>query len=102
MYAIVEASGKQFRVEPGMLVDLDLIGDEVGTTITLDKVLVIGGDAAQVGAPYVAGASVQAKVIKHFQGEKKITFKYLHRRRFRRKVGYRAQYTQVEILSIQA
>lgn len=102
MYAIVEASGKQFRMEPGMQIDLDLLSAEEGSTVTLDKVLLIGGDAAQVGAPYVAGARVEVKVLKHFLGEKKLTFKYLHRRRFRRKVGYRAQYTKVEVLAIHA
>lgn len=102
MYAIVEASGKQFRMEPGMLVDLDLLGAEEGSTVTLDKVLLIGGENARVGAPYVDGATVEVKVLSHFKGEKKITFKYLHRRRFRRKVGYRALYTKVEVVSINA
>ena len=56
----------------------------------------------KVGSPTVAGATVEAKVVGHFLGEKKITFKYIHRRRFRRKVGYRSSHTTLEIVAIHA
>ena len=87
MYAIVETSGKQYRVEPG-------------TALTLDKVLLIGGDSVKVGAPTIAGATVSATVVDHFKGDKVITFKYLHRRRFRRKVGFRHTHTTLQINEI--
>jgi large subunit ribosomal protein L21 len=102
MYAIVETSGKQYRVEAGQQLVVDLVDAEPGATVTLDKVLLIGGDTVRVGSPAIAGASVEAKVVKHFLGEKKITFKYIHRRRFRRKVGYRASHTTLEIIAIHA
>ena len=102
MYAIVETSGKQYRVEPGQKLVVDLVNAEEGATVTLDKVLLVGGDSVKVGSPTVAGATVEAKVVGHFLGEKKITFKYIHRRRFRRKVGYRSSHTTLEIVAIHA
>ncbi len=100
MYAIVETSGKQYRVEPGQKLVIDHVDLEPGTALTLDKVLLIGGDSVKVGAPTIAGATVSATVVDHFKGDKVITFKYLHRRRFRRKVGFRHTHTTLQINEI--
>lgn len=100
MYAIVETCGKQYRVEPGQKVVLDLQDAEPGSTVTFDQVLLVGGDSPRIGTPTVAGATVTATVVNHFKGDKVITFKYLHRRRFRRKVGFRHSHTTVEITGI--
>lgn len=100
MYAIVETSGRQFRVEPGNKITVDRMSAEVGSTITLDRVLLVGGESATVGAPTVAGASVSARVLAHGQGDKVMTFKYVRRRRMRRTVGFRAKQTTLEILGI--
>lgn len=102
MYAIIETSGKQYRVEPGRRITIDRIEGDEGSTLSFDKVLLIGGDAAKIGAPYVAGAKVEAKILNHFKGDKVITFKYFHRRRFRRKVGFRHSHTMIEIVGIHA
>lgn len=100
MYAIVETSGRQFRVEPGKKIIVDRMAAEVGSTITLDRVLLVDGDALTVGAPTVPGATVSARVLAHGQGDKVMTFKYRRRRRSRRTVGFRAKQTTLEILGI--
>lgn len=102
MFAIVETSGKQYRVEPGAQIVVDLIDAGEGDVITLDKVLLIGDDGIKVGTPTVAGAKVEAKVVDHHKGDKVLTFKYKRRHRFRRKVGFRHSHTTLEIVGIQA
>jgi|JI10StandDraft_1071094.scaffolds.fasta_scaffold95405_3 large subunit ribosomal protein L21 len=100
MYAIVETSGKQYRVEPGRWITVDRMDGEEGDTISLDRVLMIGGESVKLGAPTIAGATVEARIRTHEKGDKVITFKYLHRRRFRRKVGFRHSHTTLEIVAI--
>lgn len=100
MFAIVQTSGKQYRVAAGEMIKVDHVAADVGATITLDRVLMISGDSLRIGAPTVDGASITARVVEHFQGDKVITFKYMRTRRFRRRVGYRHSHTTLEILSI--
>jgi large subunit ribosomal protein L21 len=101
MYAIVDTSGKQYRVEPGARITVDRMAADVGATVTLDRVLLIGGDAEpKVGTPTVPGAKVTATVVDHHLGDKQITFKYMRTRRFRRRVGYRHSHTTLEIVAI--
>lgn len=102
MYAIVATSGKQYRVVEGAKIQVDRIAADVGAEITLDKVLLIGGESTQVGNPTVAGAQVTAKVVSHDLGDKVITFKYVHRRRTRVRRGFRARHTTLEITGIKA
>lgn len=102
MFAIVETSGKQYRVEPGGSIVVDRVAADVGATITLDQVLMVSGDSTKVGSPTVSGASVTAKVVDHFKGDKTITFKYRRTRRYRRRVGFRHSHTTLEIVSIDA
>lgn len=102
MYAVVETSGRQFKVSVGDIVVVDRVGAEEGSTLDLDRVLLLGGDGVTIGAPVVDGASVKAKIVEHFAGEKRLTRKYTRRQRTRRKVGYRPAYTRIEIVSIDA
>ena len=101
MYAIVETSGKQYRVAKGDSILVDLVSAEIGSTVTLDRVLLVHGDAVKVGTPTLEGAKVTAKVIEHPRGEKLRSFKYVRTRRYRRRHGYRHDYTRLEILDIQ-
>ena len=101
MYAIVETSGKQYRVAQGDTILVDHMAAEVGSTVTLDRVLLLHGDSIQVGAPTVAGATVTAKVLEHPRGEKLKSFKYVRTRRYRRRHGYRHHHTRLEITGIQ-
>jgi large subunit ribosomal protein L21 len=100
MYAIVETCGKQYRVAKGDTILVDRLQAEVGSTITLDRVLLVQGSELKVGAPVVSGASVQARVTEHKLGEKLHSFKYVRTRRYRRRHGYRHHHTALEILDI--
>ena len=91
MYAIVETSGKQYRVAPGEVIIVDQMKAEVGSTVTLDRVLLLHGDAVTVGTP---------TIVDHHRGEKLRSFKYLRTRRYRRRHGYRHHNTRLEILDI--
>lgn len=102
MFAIVETSGKQYRVEQGARLVVDRIDAEEGSTITLDRVLLIGGSDLKVGLPTVDGAKIEARVVEHFKGDKVLTFKYRRRHRTRRKVGFRHSHTALEIINIEA
>lgn len=102
MFAVVETSGKQYRVEPGAQITVDRVQADEGATITLDRVLMVGGESTKIGAPTVVGARVTAKVVAHEKGDKVITFKYRRRSRTRRRVGFRASLTTLEIVSIES
>lgn len=102
MFAIVETSGRQFRVQEGDTITVDRMSAEVGDTITLDRVLLVSGDEVKVGCPVVEGAKVVATVVDHTRGDKVTTFKYRRRQRTRRRVGFRAHLTQLQIASIEA
>jgi large subunit ribosomal protein L21 len=105
MYAIIEDSGTQIKVQAGDLVDIDLRDDvEDGATITFDRVLAIGDtagtSAAKIGMPYLAGATVTAKVLGEADGPKVLVGKYKRRKGYRKTIGHRQHYTRIEVLSI--
>lgn len=75
MYSVVEIKGHQYRVQPGDLVDVELMDAEVGSMIDLTNVLFVGGDQPKVGTPNLAGAKVVAKVLKHDRSKKLIVLK---------------------------
>ena len=102
MYALVETSGAQFRVEEGDELIVDRVSAEVGSSIELSEVLLLSGDSVQVGTPYVEGASVQAEVLEHIKGDKVETYKYRRARRYRKSVGFRARLSVIKIQSINA
>jgi len=103
MYAIVATSGKQFRVSEGDRILVDRVPADVGQTVQLDSVLMLGGDEKPlVGTPFVAGAAVQATVVSHRSGDKIIVFKFEARKRKRRKIGRRQQLSELRIGTIQA
>ena len=97
MYAIVDISGKQFKVQQDTKLYVPRQKADVGDTLTFDRVLLVSGDDVQVGAPTVSGASVTAKVLGHVQGDKVIVFKKKRRKGYRVKNGHRQPYTQISI-----
>jgi large subunit ribosomal protein L21 len=101
MYAVVRTGGKQIRVSPGDVVDLDLIEGEPGQNVELAEVLLVGGDEVRVGNPLVAGAKVVAKIEGDSAGPKIRIFKYKRRKRYRLSKGHRQHYTRVRIESIE-
>ena len=100
MYAIIETGGKQYKVEEGDVIFVEKLDAEVDSTYTFDKVLVIGGDEAKIGAPVVEGATVSAKVLKQGKDKKVIVFKYKPKKNYRRKQGHRQPYTKLQIEKI--
>ena len=103
MFAIVEDSGHQLRVEEGLMLTVDLRTDaEVGQTITFDKVLLANGGAESViGAPLIEGATVEAEVVRDLVKGPKLEIQKLRRRKnSRRHTGHRQKYTGVKITSI--
>ncbi len=102
MYAVVETGSKQYRVTPGMTIDVELLPAEAGSDVELDRVLMIGGEGADVriGTPIVEGARVVATVAEHHRGEKVIIFKMRAKKRYRRKKGHRQELTRLTIKEI--
>ena len=101
MYAIVDIAGQQFKVEAGKKIYVNRLQDEVGASVSFGKVLLTDNDGdVKVGAPYVEGASVTAKVLEHVKGNKVIVFKKIKRKGFDKKSGHRQCLTKIEIESI--
>ena len=102
MYAIIKTSGKQYKVEVGTVFDVDRIDAEVGSSIVLDKnVLMIGdGDKVIIGKPLVEGAAVTGEVKENLRGPKLIVFKMKRRKRYRLKKGHRQDLTKLEVKEI--
>ncbi len=102
MYAVIAHSGQQFRLSEGDEVTLDRIEAEVGASIEIDEVLLIGGDKVKVGNPTVKGAKVTLEVLANELGAKRSTFKYRPTRRSRVRKAQRPSYTRVKVTKIKA
>ena len=101
MYAVIETGGKQYRVAVGDRVCVESLPAEAGATVTLDKVLMVSGkEGTQVGNPQLAGGRVEAKVLGHGRGDKIRVFKLRRRKHFRKTIGHRQNYTELEITGI--
>src|SRR3989338_10111477 len=101
MFAIIETSGKQYMAEQGKTLEIDLIQDKEGSTITIDKVLLISGSGLpKIGVPFIEGACVTAKVLSHGKGGKVRTLKFIPKKRHTKRRGYRADLTTIEIIEI--
>lgn len=100
MYAVIEAGGKQYRVEKGERLRVEKIGAEEGAKVAFPVLLIADGEKVKVGQPRVAGAEVTGVVKAHEKGEKLIVYKYRRRKGYRRKNGHRQQYTSVLIEDI--
>lgn len=100
MYAVIKTGGKQYRVATGDKIFVEKLPGNVGDAISLDQVLLLGGDAIKLGKPLVAGAKVAAKILEHGRGEKVIIFKFRRRKNYRRKTGHRQPFTTLQITDI--
>ncbi len=100
-YAIVEASGKQFWLQPNRYYDLDRFHAEVNDILTLEKVLLLNdGKDLKLGKPYVKDAKVEIKILEHRRGPKIIVYKMRPKKKTRRKNGHRQELTRVLVQSI--
>ena len=101
MYAVIETGGKQYRVEVGTEVEVELLDASAGETVTLDRVLLVAdGDEASIGRPLVAGASVSAEVVRQDRAPKVISFKYRPKARRRVKKGHRQDFLLLRITDV--
>jgi large subunit ribosomal protein L21 len=102
MFAVIRTGGKQYKVvKDDVLVIEKLVGD-VGKTLTLSDVLMLGGDKPKTGKPTIKGASVTAEILEQGKGEKVIAFKKKRRKNTHRKRGHRQPFTKVKITEIHA
>lgn len=98
MHAIIETGGKQYRVTEGDTIFVEKLPAQAGDNLTFDKVLaVIDGEKANFGSPVVAGAKVDASVVKNGKGKKVRIFKYHPKKGYRKRQGHRQPYTKVTI-----
>jgi large subunit ribosomal protein L21 len=103
MYAVIEESGKQFKVSAGDRIKIDRHELATEKSVTFDKVLLVGGDGAtKVGSPVVAGATVTAEILGAVSGKKLTMQKYKRRKGYSRKIGHRQHYVEVKISAINA
>jgi large subunit ribosomal protein L21 len=103
MYAVIETGGKQYQVKAGDEIFVEKLAVEADDSVTFDKVMAVGGDdGIKVGAPYVDGATVSAKVIKNGKAKKITVFTYKPKKGEKRKMGHRQPYTKVVIEAINA
>jgi len=101
MYAIIETGSKQYRVQQGDVIDVELLEAEKGSKVEFKNVLFLNtGSAVKVGAPYVAKSSVKGELVDMVKGPKEIAFKYKRRKGIRKKVGHRQKYSRVKITEI--
>jgi large subunit ribosomal protein L21 len=104
MYAIIETGGKQYKVAPGDVLDLEHIKAAPDDVIDFDKVLAVSGEegsAAVFGTPHVDGAKVSAKLVAQRRDRKVTVLKFRHRTGYRRKQGHRQALSRVEIVGIE-
>ena len=101
--AIFETGGKQYKVNEGDTIFIELLQSEDGAKVTFSNVLaVFGKKDTKIGAPYVEGATVEASVVKSGKAKKIIVYKMKRRKGYRRKQGHRQPYTKVKIEKISA
>lgn len=97
MYAIIETGGKQIKVEEGQTIFVEKLVADTEESVTFDKVLFVGGSDVKVGAPFVEGATVTAKVEKHGRQKKISVIKFKAKKNYHRKQGHRQPYTKLVI-----
>lgn len=101
MHAIIKTGGKQYRVETGDKLDVESLANEPGGEVEFSEVLLLSdADSVEIGTPYVEGARVTARVLEHGRGPKIRVIKFKRRKKYRRQMGHRQNYTRVEITDI--
>jgi large subunit ribosomal protein L21 len=100
MFAVIRTGGKQYRVAPNDIIEVEKIAGKPGEIIELSEVLLLGGDGPKTGSPTIAGALVAAEVVEQTRGDKVIVFKKKRRKNYRRKKGHRQELTALRITEI--
>ncbi len=102
MYAVIRTGGKQYKVSEGDLVKVEKLAGEVGDTIELDEVLMVGGEEVKIGTPLLPEAKVTAKIVEQGKDKKILVFKSKRRKNYRKKNGHRQPITRLQVTAIQA
>ena len=101
-YAVFKTGGKQYRVQPGDTLDVELLPNEIDSIAEFDQVLALSdGGEVTIGAPLVDGAKITAQVLAHYKDRKLMVFKIKAKNRYRRKRGHRQTYTRLRIQDIE-
>ncbi len=101
MYAVIKTGGKQYRVTEGQTLKVESLSAEVGESVDIDKVLMVGeGESVKVGAPYLDSGKVTAKVVEHGRHKKINIIKFKRRKHHQKRTGHRQNYTELEITGI--
>jgi large subunit ribosomal protein L21 len=102
-YAVIKTGGKQYRVQQGDVLRVELLDAEEGANVSFDQVLLVGsGESVNVGAPTVAGATVSATVRRHGRADKIRIIKFRRRKHHKKQMGHRQHFTEIEITGINA
>jgi len=101
-YAVIETGGKQYRVQQGDILDIELLAVEDGASIEFDALAVSNGSELSIGTPVVDGAKVKASVVENLRGKKIYSFKKKRRKGYRRKIGHRQELTKIKVEEINA
>ena len=103
MYAVIKTGGKQYRVQQGDVIFVEKIDTQANEAVTFEEVLLVNdGEQTKIGAPVVAGAKVEGKVLAQVKSKKVVVYKYKAKKGERKKQGHRQPYTKVEIVAINA
>ena len=101
MYAVIEAGGKQHKVELGQVLEVDLMQEKSGTDFAFENVMLyVDGDDVQIGQPYIENAKVVAEIVDEVKGDKVTILRFRRRKHSMRKIGHRQKYTQIKIKEI--
>jgi large subunit ribosomal protein L21 len=99
-YAVVETGGKQYRVQKGTVLAVELLGGDAGSKVTLSRVLAISdGTELTIGTPDISGSAVTAEIVEQFRAPKVISFKKKRRKGYHKKIGHRQSLTRIKVES---
>jgi large subunit ribosomal protein L21 len=103
MYAIVEINNKQYKVEEGKFIEVDLMKEKEGTKLSFDKVLMVSdGKSVNIGKPVIEGATIDTEILGSTKEKKVLVYKMRAKKGYRRKQGHRQQHTKLKIAKINA
>jgi large subunit ribosomal protein L21 len=102
MFAVIETGGKQYKVQNDDVIFIEKLVAEPESSVDFKVIAIDGDDGLKIGAPYVEGASVTAKVLKNGKGKKISVLTYKSKKCEKRKIGHRQPYTKVQITAINA
>jgi len=103
MYAVIETGGKQYRVAPGDLIQVETVEGEVGAEVEFSRVLAVVRDGSEViSGDTLAQARVKGTIAAHGRGDKVVVFKFKRKKQYKRTIGHRQNYTEVRVSEILA